>query len=188
MNYYNETRFNNWINKIRESHIDIEDAESLAVFDQMMEDFVVACLNLISAVDEGELTKEQATEELKKMERILFSNIDFGDPFKNDFFEFAREGLRAVIYSAKLGIEGEMSKKTFKVLLKEAIQKEKKGDFEGAFKAVAKMGAKVFRGEKLPEDLEVPEDGFVLNWLDGIDAINTVMILSEIDAPSLDYE
>jgi hypothetical protein len=181
--YYSEARFNNWINKIRESRVDIKDAESLAVFDQMMEDFVVACLNLINAVKKKELTRKQAIKELEKMREILLSDIDFNDPFKNDFFDFAREGLKAVIHSAKLCIEDKISKKSFKTLLKEAVQKEKEGDFDGALKAVTMMGAKIFKGEKLPEDLELPEDGLVLNWLDGVDAINTVIILSEIDAP-----
>lgn len=182
--YYSETRFNNWVNRIKESNIDIEDAESLAVFDQMMEDFVVACLNVIRAVKERELTKKQAIEELDKIEKILLSEVDFSDPLKNDFFEFVRESLKAVIWSTKFYIDGKVSKKNFNALLKEAIKKEKEGDFEEAMKVVARMGTKIFKGERLPDDLEMPEDGLVLNWLDGIDAINTVMILSEIDAPT----
>jgi len=181
--YYSETRFNNWVNRIKESNIDIEDAESLAVFDQMIEDFVVACLNVIRAVKERELTKKQAMEELDKIEKILLSEVDFSDPLKNDFFEFVRESLKAVVWSTKFYIDGKVSKKNFNALLKEAIKKEKEGDFEEAMKVVARMGAKIFKGERLPDDLEMPEDGLVLNWLDGIDAINTVMILSEIDAP-----
>ena len=67
--------------------------------------------------------------------------------------------------------------------MKEAVKKETNGDIEGAFDAIARMGAKIFRGEKLPEDIEIPdEDLMIINWIDGVDAINTTMILSEIDA------
>jgi hypothetical protein len=186
--YYSETRFNNWVNRMKESNIDIEDAESIAVFDQMMEDFVVACLNVIRAVKERELTKKQAMEELDKIEKILLSEVDFNDPLKNDFFEFVRESLKVVIWSTRFYIDKKVSKKNFNALLKEAIKKEKEGDFEEAMKTVARMGAKIFSGERLPDDLEMPEDGLILNWLDGIDAINTVMILSEIDAPTDDFD
>jgi hypothetical protein len=85
-------------------------------------------------------------------------------------------------------LEGKKTKNTFESLLKEAMTKEKEGDFDGAFQTVAKMGVKILQGEKLPEDMELPEDGYVLNWLDGLDAINTVMILSEIDAPTEELE
>ncbi|AEA46826.1 DUF2150 family protein [Archaeoglobus veneficus] len=182
MNYYSETRFNNWVNKIREANIDLDNAESLAVFDQMMEDLVVACLNVIRAVKERELTKKEAIQELNAMEQILMSDVSFDDTLKSDFFDFVREGLRVVVNAAKYCVEGKISKKNFNTLIKEAVEKEKKGDFEGAFDTIARMGAKVFKGEKLPEDIDVPEEGMVLNWIDGVDAINTVMLLIEIDA------
>ncbi len=53
---------------------------------------------------------------------------------------------------------------------------------------IAKMGVKILKGERLPEDLEIPEDSIILNWLDGIDAINTTLILSEIDVANASEE
>jgi hypothetical protein len=184
MNYYGEERFNNWINQIKEANIDLNDADSLAVFDQMMEDFVVACMNIIRAVRNREITKKEALHELEGMEKLLMTNVDFKDPVKNDFFDFAREGLKIAVQSTKMQLQGKKTKKSFDTLLREAVTKEKEGDFDGAFMTIARMGVKVLQGERLPEDLELPEDGYVLNWLDGVDAINTVLILNEIDAPS----
>ncbi len=182
-NYYSETRFNNWITRIRESELIPDDPESLSVLDQMLEDFVVACVNIIRAVREREITKSDAAKELQEMEQIISSRIDLGDEFKNDVFEYLREAMRVIAKSAILALEGKISKKSFEALLKEAVQKETSGDIEGAFDAIARMGAKVFRGEKLPEDLEIPdEDLMIINWIDGVDAINTTMILSEIDS------
>ncbi len=182
MSYYTPERFNNWIERIREVPIDFDRPETLEVFDKMMDDFVVACLNVIRAVKERELTKKQALEELENMENILTSDVNFEDAEKNDFFDFVREGLKVVARSAKYCIEGKVSKKKFESLLKEALKKEKSGDVEGAFDIVARMGAKVFKGEKLPDELPVPEDSLLINWIDGIDAINTVMLLMEIDS------
>ena len=186
MNYYSLDRFNNWIEKIRESHIDFSDPESLVVFDRMMEDLVVACLNIIRAVKERELTKKNAVKELKKIEKIVTSNVDFKDRTKNDFFEYIREGLRAIVNSAIYCLEGRFSKKSFNNLIKEAVKKEKKGDLDGAFDHIVRIGAKVFKGEKLPEELLIPEDSVVLSWIDGVDAINTVMLLMEIDSSEVE--
>lgn len=182
-NYYSETRFNNWISHIRESELIPEDPESLSVLDQMLEDFVVACVNIIRAVKEREITKSDAAKEFQEMEQIISSRIDLGDEFKNDVFEYLREAMRVITRSAVLALEGKISKKSFGALLKEAVQKETSGDIKGAFDAIARMGAKIFKGEKLPEDLEIPdEDLMIINWIDGVDAINTTMILSEIDS------
>lgn len=188
MEYYSENRYNNWINLIREMDIDLDDPNSLVVFDQMVEDFVVACTKLINAVREREINKKQALEELEEMRKLLMLSVDFEDQDKDYFFDFAIEGLKVAVQSSKMHLEGKKTKKDFDNLLKEAVNKEKDGDFEGAFATVARMGTKVLRGEKLPEDMELPEDGYVLNWLDGLDALNTVMILTEIDAPSEEFE
>lgn len=188
MEYYSAKRYNNWINQIRETDVDLDDPNSLLVFDQMMEDFVVACTKLINAVREREINKKQALEELEEMRKLLMLSVDFEDTFKNDFFEFAREGLKVVSQSVRMYLEGKKTKKDFENLLQEAVKKERNGDLEGAFTAVARMGTKVLQGGKLPEDMDLPEDGYVLNWLDGLDALNTVMVLTEIDAPAEENE
>ena len=59
---------------------------------------------------------------------------------------------------------------------------EKDSNINGAFENLAKMAAKVLKGEKLPEDFEIPdEDLLVIGWFDAVDAINTMQILREID-------
>jgi len=145
MEFYTEERFRNWINKIAETEVDLERSESLNVFDQVVEDFTVACLNIIRAMKEREITKKQALQELDEMSKLILTSIDFGDEIKNELFEFIRESIKTVLYSTKLFIEGKSSKKSFEALLKEAVRKEKSGDLRGAFEAIARMGAKMQR-------------------------------------------
>ncbi len=182
MEFYTEERFRNWVNKIAETEVNLERSESLNVFDQVVEDFTIACLNVIRALREREINKKQALNELDNMSKLILTSVDFGDDVKNELFEFIRESIKAVIYSTKLYIEGKTSKKSFEALLKEAVKKEHSGDFRGAFEAIARMGAKILKGEKLPENLEIPEDGFVINWLDGIEMIDMIVRLNEIDS------
>ncbi len=182
MEFYTEERFRNWINKIAETEVDLERSESLNVFDQVVEDFTVACLNIIRAMKEREITKKEALKELDDMSKLILTSVDFGDEIKNELFEFIRESIKTVLYSTKLYIEGKSSKKSFEALLKEAVKKEQKGDYRGAFEAIARMGAKILKGEKLPENLEIPEDGFVINWLDGVETIDMIVRISEIDS------
>jgi len=182
MDFYTTKRFANWISKIKKIEVSNE-SEFLTVFDYMMEDFVVACLNLLSAVRKREITKAEAKKELEKIEEIVSSsNVDLNNELKNQIFKGVKEGLKAIAYSARLYLDGKTSKKDFKTLLNDAIKKEKEGKVEEALDAIARMGAKIFKGERLPEDLDVPESENIINWLDGIDMINTVLILGEIDS------
>jgi hypothetical protein len=183
MEFYNESRFRNWLEKIKEIEVKEDDAETFAVFDQMVEDFVIVCLNLIRSVREREIKKGDAIKEIERIQKLINDPIDLNSDLKNTLYDFSIESVRAVLASFKLFLEGKVSKKSFQSLIDDAVKKEKAGDVEGAFELIARMGAKVIKGEKLPE-LEVPDDGLVLNWLDGVDAINAAIELSEIDAPS----
>ncbi|WP_456468284.1 DUF2150 family protein [Archaeoglobus sp.] len=180
MEFYSEARLNNWIKKIEDSEISEDDASSFAVFDQMLEDMVIACFSLLRAVKEREIKKTDAIREIQKIFSLL-KIYDFNDELKNDLYQFTLESIRAVLMSFQYFFEGKFSKKGFDALLADAIKKEKKGDYESSFDALARMGAKVIKGEQLPE-LDVPEDSIILSWLDGIDAINSVFELSRIDA------
>jgi hypothetical protein len=179
--FYTEDRLKNWVERINEQEIDFETAESFEVFDKMMEDFVVACMNLIRSVRDREITKKEALSEIEAVFEILQSEFEFNDQLKGDFFQFTKESMKTILESTKVCLEGKLSKKDFQSLLDQAVKKEKEGDLDSAFEIMAKMGAKVLKGEKLPE-LDVPDDELlVLNWLDGIDAINTVVLINEID-------
>ena len=181
MEFYTEERFKNWIDKIAKSEIKEDDPRTFEVFDQFVEDFAIACLNLIRSVREREITKKDAIREIENINRLFLISVDFGDDVKNEFFEFIRESIRIIAYSTKLFLEGKGSKKSFDDLLKDAIRKEKKGDYRGAFETMAKMGVKVLRGEELPE---LQANGFIANWLDGIEVIDMIMKLNKIDSGS----
>ncbi len=177
---YNEQRFNNWIERIKSEEVDLDKVESLEVFDRLLEDVVIACHNLLKAVKDREMKKSEAEQELKKMKELFSRDVDLGDELKNDLFEMIKESVKLIIRSAEIALSGKISKKSFEKLLDEALKSEKKGDLEKAFESIAMMGAKLFRGEKMPE-IDFQEDSELLEYFDGLDAINTVMLLKEID-------
>jgi len=179
MEFYSEARLNNWIKKIEESEINEDDVSTFAVFDQMLEDVVIACFSLLRAVKEREVKKSDAIHELQKV-FSFFRSYDFGDDLKNDLYQFTLESIRAVLMSFQYFFEGKFSKRDFNTLLADAVKKERRGDYDASFDSIARMGAKIIKGEQLPE-LDVPEDSAVLSWLDGIDAIQSVFELSRID-------
>lgn len=181
MEFYTEKRLQNWISKINETKVSENDPSSLVVFDQMLEDVIIACFSIVNAIKDREIKKSEALRELEKMKSMFNQEYRFESDLKQEIFDLTVESVRAVLASFEYYLEGKTSKKGIKELLKEAIESEKKGRFDLAFDAIARIGAKVIKGEKLPE-LNLPEDGIVLSWIDGIDAISMIVELSKIDA------
>ncbi|MCS7144026.1 MAG: DUF2150 family protein [Archaeoglobaceae archaeon] len=181
MDFYPESRVQNWINKIEESDVREEDPGSLTVFDQMLEDVIIACFSILNAVKEREIKKAEALKELDRISSLFSKNYVFNSDLKADIFILTVEAIKASVESFKYYFEGKSSKKSIKELIKEAIENERSGKLDLAFDAIARIGVKVIKGEKLP-DLSLSDDSLILSWLDGIDAINMVVELSRIDA------
>jgi len=181
MEFYPESRVQNWVKKIEESEVSEEDPDSLIVFEQMLEDVIVACFSIINAVKEREIKKADALKELEKIKSLFEREYKFNSELKSDVFALTAEAIRASVESFRYYLEGKTSKKSIRELIKEALEKEKKGELNLAFDAIARVGAKVINGEKLP-DLNFQEDSLILSWIDGVDAISMVLELSKIDA------
>ncbi len=187
--FYSESRLNNWIERIKEEKINIESGEGLEVFDRLLDDFIIASLNLLKSIRDREITKKEAMKLVQESKPILNKSYKFEDEVKNELFEITKDNMRVVLKALEYAIEGKKTKKSFEKLLEEAIKKERNGDIGGAFEDVAKMAAKALHGERLPEDLEIPdEDLFVVGWIDAVDAIDTINLLMEIDRSEVEDE
>ncbi len=187
--FYTEDRLNNWVERIKDEELDLESGKGLEVFDKMLDDYIIACLNLLRSIREREITKKDALKYIEESIPLLERSYDVGDEVKAELLEMMRENMRVVARGLELVITGKVSRKSFEKLLEDAIKKEKNGDLDGAFEDMARMAAKALSGERLPEDLEIPdEDLFVIGWLDAIDAISTIHHLNEIDRSEVEDE
>ncbi len=187
--FYTDARIRNWVERIKEENVDMDSGKGLEIFDKMLDDYIIACINLLKSVKSREITKSSARKMLEESTSLLTKRYDLEDEIKNELLDITLENMGVVSKSLELVLDGRVSKKSFEKLLKDAIEREKNGDMEGAFEEIAKMGAKLLAGEKLPEDIEIPdEDLVVVGWLDAIDAINTVNLLAEIDRSEIQEE
>ncbi len=187
MEFYSERRLQNWVDKINELKVSEEDPTTLLVFDQMLEDVIIACFNIINAVKRREIKKIEALNEIKKINNIFNKNFEFNSELKEDLFFLTKESVKAVLASFEYFLEGKFSKKDLKELIKDAIESEKKGNLDLAFDMIARAGAKIIKGERLPE-VNIPDDSEIIGWIDGIDAISTTLELSRIDVSQISEE
>jgi hypothetical protein len=176
--FYTEERWQNWINQVKESGFKIDDQQKGAIFVNMEDDIVLACLKIIAKHDKNILSKEDAIKHISEVKEIALKQIE---PITEDIdmmIESTQVSLMGVFASCECYIEKAFEKtKSLKPLIKKAIDAEKEENMGVVLGNIAEIGANILAGGKIKDkDLEDIPEGLVAEWLDGIDSIRAAMI------------
>ena len=176
--FYTEERWQNWINKVKESGFKIDDQEKGAIFVYMEDDVVLSCLKIIAKFDKNSLSKDDALGHIAKVKEIALKKID---PINEDIdimLESTQLSLMGVFASCECYIEKAFEKTgSLGKLIKGALAAEKEENMGAALGNVAEIGANILAGGKIKDkDLEDLPEGLVAEWLDGIDSISAAMV------------
>ncbi|MCZ7355617.1 MAG: DUF2150 family protein [Candidatus Methanoperedens sp.] len=176
--FYTQERWQNWINKVKESGFKLDDEEKGAVFVYMEDDVVLACLKIIAKFDKNVISRDDALKYLSEIKEIVLYKIE---PISEDIdimLESTQLSLMGVFASCECYVEKAFEKtKTLGKLIKSAIQAEKEENMGAALGNIAEIGANLLAGGKLKEkDMEDVPEGLVAEWLDGIDSISAAMV------------
>ncbi len=176
--FYTQERWQNWINKVKESGFKLDDQEKGAVFVYMEDDVVLACLKITAKFDKNALSKDDALKYLSEIKEIVLKKIDPIDEDIDIMLESTQLSLIGVFASCECYVEKAFEKtKSFEKLIKSAVQSEKEENMGAALGNIAEIGANILAGGKLKEkDLEDIPEGLVAEWLDGIDSISAAMV------------
>ncbi len=179
--YYSEKRWENWMNEIEQTDVDFEKPETLRVFDNLVNDVAITCFRILEDVSGRKLKKEKAVKKIQEVKDLIFRSHDFKDETKNMMMEFVKNSLYAILNSAEYRLAGKKSSRKPDELLKEAIEQEKKGNLDKSLDLISRIGAHVLSGNELPE-MNIPEEDLLtLNWFDGIETLNTVLLTFRMD-------
>jgi hypothetical protein len=176
--FYTEERWQNWIKQVKESGFKIDDQQKGAVFVNMEDDVVLACLKIIAKFDKNLLSGDEALEHISNIKEIVLKQIE---PITEDIdmmIESMQLSLMGVFASCECYIEKAFEKtKSLKPLIKKAIDAEKEENMGAVLGNIAEIGANILAGGKIKDkDLEDIPEGLVAEWLDGIDSIRAAMI------------
>ena len=176
--FYTGERWQNWINKVKESGFKLEDEEKGVVFVNMEDDVVLACLKVIAKYDKNLIAREDALKYINEIKEIVLKKVE---PINEDvdmMIESVQLSLMGVFASCECYIEKAFKRRrSFDKQIKSAIDAEKEDNMGVALGYIAEIGANILAGEKLSEKAldEIPE-GLVAEWLDGIDSISAAMV------------
>jgi len=177
--FYTQTRWLNWINKVKESKFKLtepDEKNSGAVFIYIMDDVVLACLKVIARCEREIITPEEAVTEISAIKEIVFQENESLGEDADLMLESLKTSLAAVFVSCQRYITGDFDRDSpLEELVQEAIASEQKEDLDSAFDLLSQIGSRVIGGETLPEIGDLPYC-MTAELLDGIDAISAAML------------
>jgi hypothetical protein len=176
--FYTQERWQNWINKVKESGFKLDEEKGGEVFVNMEDDVVLACLKVIAKFDKNLVSKEDALRFITEIKEIALRKIEPINEDMDIMLESTQLSLMGVFASCECYIEKAFEKtKSLDKLIKSAIDAEKVDNMGEALDNIAKIGANLLAGGKLKDkDLDKVPEGLVAEWLDGIDSISAAMV------------
>lgn len=181
--FYTQKRWENWLGRAKESGFQIKEPEEeagkeSAIFVNMVDDVILACLKVTARFDKGMLSREKALQITGEIRDIVLSEVE---PISEDvdlMIDSIQTSLRGVFIAFECYIMGDYDEgANIEELIKVAVEAEASDDLELALDYTAQCGAIVLKGKSLPEEImaELPY-GIVAEWLDGIDSIAAAMV------------
>lgn len=184
--FYTLKRWENWLGRAKESGFQIKESEEeagkeSAIFVNMVDDVILACLKLTARFDKGMVSREKALEILAEIRDIVLSEVE---PISEDvdlMIDSIQTSLMGAIVAFECYLLGDYDEEAnIEELAKAAIEAEASDNLELALDYTAQCGAIVLKGKSLPEEImaDLPY-GIVAEWLDGIDSISAAMVGSD---------
>jgi hypothetical protein len=188
--FYSEERWQNWLDRLRESDLDPEDEASARLLLNLQDDVAIAIAKIVRAyegeIDEegalSELDGEEAIEEFADLREVVLADPDIADEETAILLDGVQTSLVSAIYAAEQYIaEGVAVDASIAEYLRAAAEAEAKEEFDRALGLVAAAGTRVIDGEEL--DISVAEDleyGLVTEWINGLDSLQSAVSDPEV--------
>ncbi|MFB6228553.1 MAG: DUF2150 family protein [Halobacteriales archaeon] len=183
--FYSEERWQNWLDRLRESDLDPEEEESARLLLNLQDDVAIAIAKIIRAYEEEideeeaipELDAEGAIEELADLRSVVLAEPEIEDEEAALLLERVQDSLVSAIYAADQYIaEGVAADASVAEYLRAAADAENEEEFDRALGLVAAAGTRVIDGEEL--DVSIAEDleyGLVTEWINGLDSLQSAV-------------
>ncbi|MHC1631648.1 MAG: DUF2150 family protein [Methanotrichaceae archaeon] len=179
--FYTRNRWQNWIDKIKESEFILKEDEedpAAAVFVYAMDDVVLACLKVMARREHDIISEKEAMSTIDDIREIVFEKHESLGKDADLMLESLKTALTMVFASCQSYVKGKYDKKTsLEDLVRKALHAENESQIDDALNIMSQVGARVISGESLPEETitDLPY-GLVAELLDGIDAISAAQI------------
>ncbi|PSQ38644.1 DUF2150 domain-containing protein [Halobacteriales archaeon SW_5_70_135] len=180
--FYSAERWQNWVDRVRETEIDPENEDSARLLLNMQDDTAIAVAKVLTAVEDDRLGEEAALDELTDVRAVVLDEVDAEDEDTLMLIDGVQTSLACVIEAAMQYVAaGPADEATVEEYVDAAVDAEQAEEFDAAFSYVAQAGTLVVDGADLDMDLlDDVEYGLVTEWLNGIDSLQSALADPEV--------
>ncbi|PSP97365.1 DUF2150 domain-containing protein [Halobacteriales archaeon QS_5_70_17] len=177
--YYTEERWHNWLDRLDEEEVDLEDEDSARLRLNLQDDAVIAVAKIVSGYEDGDLGEEAALDELADVREIVLSDIEgrFDDEDTVMLVDAVQTSLVCVFYAAEEYIAGGPAEEgAIEAYVDAAVDAEAEEDLDAALGYCAQAGTLIIDGEEM--DMSIAEGidyGLVAEWVNGLDSLYEAM-------------
>lgn len=176
--FYTDERWQNWLDRLDEEGVDLEDEDSARLRLNMQDDVVIAVAKIVSAYDDDDLSQEEAMGELEDVSAIVLTEIDrFDDEDTLMLVDAVQTAMVCVFHSAQEFVAaGPAEEGTIEQHVDAARSAEADEDLDTAHVHCVQAGTLILDGEEFDmDDLEEMEYGLVAEWVNGLDSLYEAM-------------
>ncbi|MFC6835501.1 DUF2150 family protein [Halomarina ordinaria] len=175
--YYTDERWQNWLDRLDEEGVDLEDENSARLRMNLQDDAVIAVAKVVSAYDEGDLDEEAAMEEIEGISDIVLTEVDIDDEETLMLIDAVQTALVCVFHAAQeyvvAGVAGDGTPEDH---IEAARNAEAEEDVDAAHVHCVTAGTLIIDGADL--DVSAVEDieyGLVAEWVDGLNSLHEAL-------------
>jgi len=180
--YYTPDRWQNWLDRIDEEEVEPDDDDTAQLLWNMQDDTAIAVVKVVADFDDGELDEEGALSEIEEMREVVLAEPAFDDEEKLMLVDSVQTSLVCVFYAAEeYVVGGPVEEGELLEYVNAAADAEAEEDLDTALSYCVQAGTQVIAGAEFdPSIAEDLEPGLVVQWVNGLDSLQTAMKDPEI--------
>jgi len=179
--FYTQERWQNWIDRLEEEDLDLENEDSARLLMNLQEDTAIAVAKVIEAYEDGLIEEERAHEELTEMQEIVLAEAPLDDEEKVILLESVQMSLEIVFYAAQEYLAaGPAEEASVEEYIDAAADAEAEEEIDTAIGYIVQAGTLVIDGDEIdPALAEEMEYGLVAEWVNGLESLQNAMASPE---------
>jgi hypothetical protein len=179
--YYTAERWGNWLDRVAEEDVDLEDEDSARLLWNMQDDAAIAVAKVLTDYDDGEVGEEEAMERIEKIQNIVLTEPDIDDEDALALVDGVQTSLVCVLYAAQeYVVAGAVEEGTVEDYVEAAAGAAAEEDFDAALGYLVQAGTLVIDGVDFAVEREEPLEYPVSEWLNGLDSLNDALAEPEV--------
>ena len=180
--YYTPERWQNWLDRIDEEELDPDDDDTAQLLWNMQDDTAIAVVKVVSDFEEGILDEDDALAEIEDMREVVLAEPEFDDEEALMLVDSVQTSLVCVFYAAEEYVVGGTAEEAgIGEYVHAAADAESEEDLDAALSYCVQAGTLVIDGGEFdPATAGELDPGLVVQWVNGLDSLQTALADPEV--------